>query len=700
MTVEHITGKIFRERVLAADLPTLLLYYSPWNADSLPMRDVLQQILPDAAALGVQLAETNGDEEAELDAWWRIIDFPTAVLYKDGKELARLCGVHTAAEYIAFLSSAAGRIPVRDTMPDTWSAIDRLGRTVPGFEEVGGPRTDKTIAMFYFISFGQEGMDPAKRTVPYDNTKILKADPSAIDNPASPPWGPYNTTHFWGESAFGYYRSLDEYVIAKHAQMLGDAGVDAIIFDVSNFQNTDPPRAYFYETFMTVFRTFDRVRRSGRRTPAIAFLFNFWYGPYAVRQIYRDLYSKGLYRDLWFMWEGKPLVMFDKDKVPVEETELREFFTYRRPMPDYFYGPQGPDQWAWCEIHPQHGFPSASRPDRVEEVPVSVAQNAVPDPDTPGGWTLGCMSQRDKNGRFVARGRSFCKGVQPTEYHPEQGANFDEQWARAYELDPRLVFITGWNEWVMGRMPCFIHEEAPNVMVDQFNEEFSRDLEPSRTVIGDNAYCQFVSHARRFKGARPAPVAEGGRSIDVNGSLSQWDGVEPEYLDDIGDVEHRDCEGWGLAGRYVDNTGRNDFACMKVTRDGEKLYFMVRCAAPITPCADERWMNLLLRTGSDAPAWDGFRYLVRPDAEGIMTLYRCTGGWSWEAVLRPEYHISGDTLMLSLPLSALELAPDCAAFDFKWCDNVPLGEDEYGLEFYTCGDTAPNGRFCYQYREK
>jgi hypothetical protein len=154
---------------------------------------------------------------------------------------------------------------------------------------------------------------------------------------------------------------------------------------------------------MTIFRVFDRVRRQGRRTPQVAFLFNFWYGPYAVRQIYKDVYSKGFYRDLWFMWEGKPLVLFDKAKVPVAETELREFFTYRRPMPDYFYGPQDHDQWAWCEIYPQHAFTSKADPGHVEQVPVSVAQNAVPDPATPGGWTLGCMSQRDENGRMVNR---------------------------------------------------------------------------------------------------------------------------------------------------------------------------------------------------------------------------------------------------------------------------------------------------------
>ena len=84
MSVLQITGKDFRSRVLEHAQPTLLLYYSPWNHDSMPQRALLAELLPCAEQLQVQLAETNGDEEAELDAWFRIIDFPTAVLYRGG----------------------------------------------------------------------------------------------------------------------------------------------------------------------------------------------------------------------------------------------------------------------------------------------------------------------------------------------------------------------------------------------------------------------------------------------------------------------------------------------------------------------------------------------------------------------------------------------------------------------------------------
>ena len=37
-----------------------------------------------------------------------------------------------------------------------------------------------------------------------------------------------------------------------------------------------------------------------------------------------------------------------------------------------------------------------------------------------------------------------------------------------------------------------------------------------------------------------------------------WADVGPEFRDNIGDTVHRNHPGWGTAGPYVDNTGRND----------------------------------------------------------------------------------------------------------------------------------------------
>ena len=99
----------------------------------------------------------------------------------------------------------------------------RWARALPGYAECGPPRTGKYVGIFYFLWLGEHGTGG-----PYDITKLLAA------NPTNPAWGPAGAFHHWGESELGYYLSSDDYVIRKHAHMLVDAGVDVLIFDVTN----------------------------------------------------------------------------------------------------------------------------------------------------------------------------------------------------------------------------------------------------------------------------------------------------------------------------------------------------------------------------------------------------------------------------------------------------------------------------------
>ncbi len=98
----------------------------------------------------------------------------------------------------------------RDIRSETWVATDALGRSLPLAEEVGPPRPNRFVGVFYFLWLGQAG-----DAGPFDITKILAQDPTAIRNPNSPLWGPELAPHYWGESIFGYYRSDDESVLAS-----------------------------------------------------------------------------------------------------------------------------------------------------------------------------------------------------------------------------------------------------------------------------------------------------------------------------------------------------------------------------------------------------------------------------------------------------------------------------------------------------
>ncbi|MFN7138951.1 MAG: hypothetical protein ACK4UN_06410, partial [Limisphaerales bacterium] len=201
-----------------------------------------------------------------------------------------------------------------DTFSDTWVATDALGRSLPTNENVGAPRSDKVVAIFYFLWLnGHVGGGP------YDISKILQQDPDAMGKPESPLWGPLHAPHHWGESIFGYYRNDDPAILRKHAQMLSDAGVDAIFFDVSN-QLTYKPQ------YMELLRVFSEFKKNGGNPPKVAFICPFWDPSKVVFELYRDLYEPGLYSDLWFMWDGKPLILADPALLDRGRRYVRQIF--------------------------------------------------------------------------------------------------------------------------------------------------------------------------------------------------------------------------------------------------------------------------------------------------------------------------------------------------------------------------------------
>lgn len=190
-----------------------------------------------------------------------------------------------------------------DVQSDTWVATDSLGRSSPTNAEVGSPRRDRTVGIFYFLWLGEHIQGG-----PFDVTRILAADPDSLSKPKSPLWGPLHAPHHWGESLFGYYLTDDDSVLRKHAQMLSDAGVDVVIFDVTN-------QVTYREWYRALLRVWSDMRRLGNRTPQVAFLTPFWSPSKVVRELWHDLYQPGLAPDLWFRWEGKPLILADPDLI-------------------------------------------------------------------------------------------------------------------------------------------------------------------------------------------------------------------------------------------------------------------------------------------------------------------------------------------------------------------------------------------------
>lgn len=575
-----------------------------------------------------------------------------------------------SAEVDPAAAGVAGDLPVNPGVP--WPATDALGRSLPLAAEVGPPRPDRFVGIFYFLWHDSAAPSGNPAGGPYDIMKITAADPDALRKPQSPLWGPIGAYHYWGEPLYGYYRSDDPWVLRRHAQLLADAGVDTLIFDTTN-------AVTYRETYLRLLEVFAQVRGEGGRTPQVAFMVNTEAGKTA-RQLYEDLYRPGRFAELWFRWHGRPLLICDP---AAADDEVRGFFTLRRAHWP-FEMRNTPFAWHWEATYPQpYGY--TDDPGKPEQVNVSVAQNL-----RASDGKVTNMSNGD------ARGRGFHAGRQDASAEAvDRGLNVAEQWRRALELAPPFVMVTGWNEWIAGRWG---KADGPLVFVDQFDRQYSRDIEPMRDGHGDSYYYQMVDGIRRYKGAPALPKATGPVTIPIAGGFAPWQAVSPEFRAHVGTAVPRDHA--GVAGlQYRNPTGRNDLEVMKVAHDATQVCFYVRTRQPLSPATDAQWMWLFIDADQDpGTGWEGFEFIVNRTREaGQSWLERCVGGWAWERVAPVALRAEGCELHLAIPRAALGLAPGRPlALDFKWADNLQRPGDP--LDLYLSGTTAPAGRFRYRYQ--
>jgi len=593
-----------------------------------------------------------------------------------------------------------------------WPATDALGRELPLEAEVGPPKKDRFVGIFYLTWTGDEFSYG-----PYDVSKILAEQPDMETAPSFRHSGPksWHMAH-WGEPLFGYYKLTDPWVIRRHMHLLADAGVDTLVMDATN----GDIYADMLNQFLPVLL---QIRKEGGRTPRICFTLNTDMGNMA-KQLLEKYYRPGRFNDLWFHWEGKPLMLCDP---AAAGPEVKDYFTLRTTFwpgtPPYKNTPYA---WHWENVYPQT-YAFTTDPNVAEQINVSPAQNM--------NWETG-TTELMHTGK--ARGRGFNKGKQdPSIEAIQRGLNFQEQWDRALMVDPKFIWITSWNEWIAG----FTHSMRSGwVQCDSFSEEFSRDIEPMKGGFGDNFYYQAIANIRRYKGVPQIPVAgsytPGGqkRVIDIDGSFDQWKEVTPEYQGHDSNTIPRDHDGFGCAPktritvpspdfegngttwhgqdglRYTNKTGRNGLLCMKVCRDHEYIYFYVRTEKPITPQTDPNWMTLLIRTGNPANhTWNGYDFIINrvsPGNNGAL-LEKNNGGWNWLRAADVKFRVEGNQMHMAVPRSAMfkpsadrneQLTSDPVTFDFKWLDNIRLPDDLTVV--YSEGDTAPLGRFRFRYITK
>ena len=576
-------------------------------------------------------------------------------------------------------------------MSDQWAATDALGRKVHDYHDVGERKKEKFVAIFYWT--WHQGEDD--KSYPVKNiTEIVRRYPEAMKDYHHPAWGTQQPGFFyWEQPLLGYYKTTDPWVLRKHAEMLADAGVDAVFFDCTNGSIT------WKESYEELFKTWNQAQKDGVNVPKIAYMLPFGASPnslVSLRQLYKDVYKPGRYKNLWFIWKGKPCIMGYPDNLTNsdEDREIAGFFTFRPGQPDYLNGPRRNDQWGWLEDFPQHGFVK-DQTGKFEEVTVGVAQNAGPS-------TNGHCSAFNLPGSY-SRSFSAQKGFDPRVDGYLYGWNFEEQWNRAIELDPELVFVTGWNEYIAGQwLPKDSWTGKPFSFVDEFDWEHSRDIEPNKGWgdKGDVYYLQLVDQVRRFKGMDAPEKVSPPKSVRI-GILADWAEVTPFYKHYRGNTMHRDHPGRNNQ-YYTNKTGRNDIVGAKVARDTKNLYFYVETAENLTSSSDRNWMMLFIDTDRDkSTGWNGYDYIVNrvsPESDQVIIEKNVEGRWEWEPVAKAKFASKNNRLELEIKRSVLNLTGKKLDIEFKWNDNMQ--ENGNIMDFYVNGDTAPGGRFNFVYSEK
>jgi hypothetical protein len=630
----------------------------------------------------------------------------------------------------------------RDLYSDTWVATDALGRTMPTIDLAGPVKTGhKRVVGIFYITWHSDNLAGMKTPYSADVSKVLAADSNARLDAKNPEWK--EASYHWGEPEMGYFLSRDEYVIRKDMSMLTDAGVDVLILDVTN-------AVRYWAEWETIFTVMERMKAEGNKVPQFCFwAFN---GPVitVVQDLYDKIYKPEKYKDLWFYWDNKPLLLYNA----TPQTKDATGNVQQNPNPHYdadaitntnnpHYGNKDYTQklytdytqevkntfstrgmwWGYYKWNGQRyvgtennwsfGYDLGNKnvlnmpPEKLvsihngqpEEMAVTPAQH--PSSLVGKSWTR-ANGEPQLNGQDMPV-ETYVPWLKKKVAHPEgYGIYFQERWDEALKVDPSFLYLNDWNEWTAGKYQPdadktfdFMRRKNSYFFVDQYNAEFNRAIQPMKAGYTDNYYMQMAENIRKYKGVRPIPKLKGVNHIKIDGNFTDWNAIKTEYRDTKGDVAHRDNAGYGGL-HYTDVSGRNDIITCKVGVDNSNVNFYAETDQPLTPSTDKNWMMLFIDADKNLnTGWFGYDFMVNKKVIDSKTTTLCRyDGKQWVEVARVNYHYEGNQLEVAIPRSLLKLKGSTVTFDYHWNDNTETLTDPMSLS--TSGDSAPNRRFNYR----
>lgn len=277
-------------------------------------------------------------------------------------------------------------------------------------------------------------------------------------------WGNEGQFHYWAKPAQGYYRSTDKKAIRNNMTLLAAAGIDFIILDYTNANdgyvtNAAHGERWAFAPLRALCETITEMRAEGKKTPYIVL----WCGQSKgdlIDAFYERFYTVEEWKDCFVYWNGKPFMITTK---PTELFPRSELFTVR-----HMWGLT--DEHCWRFLNVDNSKTVYVNDGTLEQLSVAVATQET------------YMSVPTAHGRDG--GKFFCK-----------------QWMTAFKYHPKIVTVTWWNEWAAQR---FIVDGA-TTFVDNYTQEYSRDIEPMEGGHGDLYYRWLCEYVRAYKAGEECP---------------------------------------------------------------------------------------------------------------------------------------------------------------------------------------------------
>ncbi|MBR5279455.1 MAG: hypothetical protein IKU26_00610 [Clostridia bacterium] len=572
------------------------------------------------------------------------------------------------------------------------TATDAVNRTLPA---ISGYKSDKQVGIFYFLWHGQHNPGKTVRNV----TELLKTNyDDLFDTDPNNAVVPENAWLHVNEPLYGYYNSYDKWVMRKHIELFIAADVDFVLFDLSNGYSYFKPMQNFLDLLL-------EYKEAGWDVPQVSCYLWIDGNDLMDSLLWSKIYTNEKYKDLIFSADGeKPLLvaslkMDPQGKGQILDKKYQDYFDVRQSAVSY----AGDDDNLW----PYWQF---KRDWKVytDMVNVSSAQAG-------NAFSFYYHPANGYNNEVHGRGWSSSNPKNGDIQAILRGDNAQEGWDNAIAKDPDIIFVCGWNEWVVQK--AFLPDGTAHY-TDNFSVEFSRDIEMLKSAtyvpdgkggyteegFGDNYYLQLAYNIRRYKGIAatetdyPDPM-----TIDINGNLAQWDLVKEKYLAISTNKEARNANGFYLGLKYQQAAPANVVDNVQVAYDDNNVYFKITATDAISKykSGSTNWMNLLIGVeGSDQAAWSNFNYVINrtPGSNGKTSVEHFTqnGAYTLTKSGEASYNVSGNVLQIAIPRSVLGITKDGFNLTFKVTDSIEKQDDI--LDYYVSGEAFPVGRYAYTYQ--